>query len=169
MRNHPQRKSSKECALSSATRDSKSTKQVHGYPRRCVAHFNAPSHLPEVRQNADAPQLHDVLIRAAGRASHETSSASTDRLRRQRRRLESMGRTRKPQVQKLDFLVTQLGRPLEGDHPAAGTEILEKMKTWYGRNQIVQSHQVFPESFTVRVPDESPTAALNAARGMGAT
>ena len=41
----------------------------------------------------------------------------------------------------LDFLVTQLGRLLEGDHPAGGAEILEQMKTWYGRHQIVQSHQ----------------------------
>jgi hypothetical protein len=43
--------------------------------------------------------------------------------------------------QKLDFLVTQLGRPLEGNDPAGGAEILEQMKSWYGRHQIVQSHQ----------------------------
>ena len=29
---------------------------------------------------------------------------------------------------------------LEGDHPAAGTEVLEKIKTWFRRHQIVQSH-----------------------------
>ena len=54
----------------------------------------------------------------------------------------SMERTpRKRKFQELDFLVTQLGRPLEGNDPAGGTEILEQMKTWYGRHQIVQSHQ----------------------------
>ena len=62
---------------------------------------------------------------------------------RQRRTIRDRWDARRAsrKFQKLAFLVTQLGRPLEGNDPAGGAEILEQMKSWYGRHQIVQSHQ----------------------------